>query len=241
MWRPNEPVEEDGSNLFGIDPQSKRRRSRRRAWRDGFADQTVVGALEDVRSYRAFERTLVGSVDPRSVLELVLVHRLASLLWRLRRACAIETGLFEIRGGLLIAHRQDLSRGPTQRGTLPSPTRGGTLPSATRANGHSKAPGSNGGGDPLASDQEALSSTRSPRAPWSDSRTIAQCFLRLLSNRDLTLLEHVGSYEAKLWHQAAQTIWTLEELRRPPPAPTRRPFRKPVVLSFWDAERSGMK
>jgi hypothetical protein len=42
MWRPNEAVEEDGSNLLGIDPQSKGRRSRRRAWRDGLSDQTVV-------------------------------------------------------------------------------------------------------------------------------------------------------------------------------------------------------
>jgi hypothetical protein len=70
MWRPNEPVEEDVSNLPGIDPQSKCRRSRRRAWRDGLADQTVVKTLEHVRSYRAFERTLIGSVDPRSVISL---------------------------------------------------------------------------------------------------------------------------------------------------------------------------
>jgi len=64
---------------------------------NGLPDQTVVQNLEHVRSYRAFERDL-GSVDPRSVIELVLVHRLASLLWRLRRAGAIETGLFEIQG-----------------------------------------------------------------------------------------------------------------------------------------------
>jgi hypothetical protein len=51
MWRPNEPVEEDGSNLVGFAPQSKRRRSRCRAWRDGFADQTVV------RMSRTFETT----------------------------------------------------------------------------------------------------------------------------------------------------------------------------------------
>jgi hypothetical protein len=66
MWRPNEQVEEDVSDLPGVDPQSKRRRSRHRAWRDGLADQTVVQALEDVRSYRAFERNLIGSVDPRT-------------------------------------------------------------------------------------------------------------------------------------------------------------------------------
>jgi hypothetical protein len=42
MWRPNEPVEEDVADPPGIDLPNKRRRSRRRAWRDGLADQTVV-------------------------------------------------------------------------------------------------------------------------------------------------------------------------------------------------------
>src|SRR6266566_1972325 len=116
MWRPNEPVEEDVSDLPGIDPHSKRRRSRCRAWRDGLADQTVVKTLEDARSYRAFERTLVGSIDPRSVIELALVHRLASLLWRLRRACAIETVLFEMQGELPSGRRRDPSRGSSQPG-----------------------------------------------------------------------------------------------------------------------------
>jgi hypothetical protein len=64
MWRPTEPTEEDVSDVPGIDLQNKRRRSRRRAWRDGLADQTVVQNLEHVRSYRAFERDLIGSVDP---------------------------------------------------------------------------------------------------------------------------------------------------------------------------------
>src|SRR5262249_3299492 len=105
MW-PNEPIEEDISDVPDIGPQSKPRRSRRRARRDGLADQTVVRVLEDARSYRAFERALIASVDPRSVLELALVQRLASLLWRLRRASAIETGLFEIQGELLLAARQ---------------------------------------------------------------------------------------------------------------------------------------
>src|SRR5262249_35791952 len=62
-----------------------------------------------------------------------------------------------------------------------------------------------------------------------------QCFLRL-SNVDPTLLDRAGSYEARLWRQTAQTIWTLEEMRRPPPASARRRFRKPGV-SYWDAER----
>src|SRR6266542_7142087 len=125
MWKSNEPVEDDISDLPGIDFQNKCRRARRRAWRDGLSDQTVVKTLENVRSYRAFERALVGSVDPRSVLELALVHRLASLLWRLRRASAIETGLFEMYAELLSTRGQAPSRGPSQPGT------------ATGANGHS--------------------------------------------------------------------------------------------------------
>jgi hypothetical protein len=224
MWRPNEPVEEDGSNLVGIDPQSKRRRSRRRAWRDGLVDQTVVKTLEDVRSYRAFERALIASVDPRSALELALAHRLASLLWRLRRASAIETGLFEIQGELLSARRQDLSRGPNQPGTLQT---------ATGANGHSKAPGSNGRGDAPARDQEPLSTSMRP--PLGPSHALAQCFLRL-SNLDPTLLDRVGSYEARLWRQAAQTIWTLEAMRQPPP-PMRQRLRNRIAPFAWDRQR----
>jgi hypothetical protein len=186
MWRPNEPVEEDVSAPPG---QNKRRRSRRRAWRDGLADQTVVNDLEDIRSYRAFERALIASIDPRSVIELALGHRLASLLWRLRRASAIETGLFEIQGELLLARQQEPSRGPSQSGTLATPT---------RVNGHSQGPGSNGRNHPPANDQERQStSMRPPFGLWSKSRAIAQCFLRL-SNLDPTLLDRAGSYETRL-------------------------------------------
>src|SRR4029453_15382643 len=85
---------------------------------------------------------------------------------------------------------------------------------ATGANGHSKAPGSNGRDDPLARDQELLSTSMRP--PLGPSHALAQCFLRL-SNLDPTLLDRVGSYETRLWRQAAQTIWTLEAMRHPPP------------------------
>jgi hypothetical protein len=228
MWRPTVPAEEEVSNLPGIDPQGKRRRSRRRAWRDGLADQTVVSNLEDVRSYRAFERALIGNVDPRSVIELALVHRLASLLWRLRRASAIETSLFEIQGELLLARRQGPSRSPSQAGTFATPT---------QTNGHSKGPGSNGRDHPPASDQEPPSTTsvRPPLGPWSKSRAIAQCFLRL-SNLDPTLLDRVGSYEARLWRQAAQTIWTLAAMRQPQP-PIRQRLRYRVTPFTWDRQR----
>jgi hypothetical protein len=58
---------------------------------------------------------------------------------------------------------------------------------------------------------------------------MAQCFLRL-SNLDRRLLAVVGAYETRLWRQAAQIIWTLDAIRRPP-------FRKPIARYFWDWER----
>src|SRR5262249_541266 len=103
--------------------------------------------------------------------------------------------------------------------------------------GKRKGAGSKGGDDRPASDQETLStSLHPPLAPRSKSRTIAQCFLRL-SNLDPTLLDRASSYEARLWRQSAQTIWTLDAMRRPPPPPPRRPFRKPVARFYWDAEK----
>jgi len=227
IWRSNDPVEDDVSDLPGIDFQNTRRPSRRRGWRDGIADQTVVRTLEDARSYRAFERALVASVDPRSMLELALVHRLASLLWRLRRASAIETGLFEFQGEFLLHHRQVPFRAPGQSGMLAT---------STRANGHSRAAGSNGRAGPPAHDQEPPSRCMlPPLRPLSKSRAIAQCFLRL-SNLDPTLLDRVGSYEARLWRQAAQTIWTLEAMRQPPPTMRQR-LRHRVAPFTWDRQR----
>ena len=218
MWRPNEPIGENVSDVPGIDPQRKRRRSRHRAWRDGLADQTVVKTLENIRSYRSFERTLIGSVDPRTAIELALVHRLANLLWRLRRASAIETGLFETQGEFLLAQR--LSSGRDQPGAVQT---------AARLNGHGKMPGSNGPHEPPASDRESLStSMHPPLEPGLKSRAIAQRFLRL-SDLDPSLFDCLGRYEARLWRQAAQTIWTLDALRRPPPTTARRSLRKPII------------
>jgi hypothetical protein len=121
MWTLDGDVEEAVSDLPDIELPNKRRRSRRRAWRDGLADQTVAKSFEDIRAYRALERALIGSVDPRSAIELALVHRLANLLWRLRRASAVETGLLEIQGEPLLARRQDPSGGPSQPRALPTP------------------------------------------------------------------------------------------------------------------------
>ena len=79
------PVTEDG-----------KLQSRRNAVRHGLTAETVIGALEDADDYRAFEAALIADYDAQSAVERELVLRLASLLWRIRRATTMETGLFAI-------------------------------------------------------------------------------------------------------------------------------------------------
>jgi hypothetical protein len=71
-------------------------RARRNAIRHGLSAETVITAVEDIKDYRAFEATVISDYDAKTAVERELVLRLASLLWRLRRATSIETGLFQI-------------------------------------------------------------------------------------------------------------------------------------------------
>jgi hypothetical protein len=58
--------------------------------------------LPDPRRYKAFEIAIIADYDAQSAVERELVLRLASLLWRIRRATTMETGLFEIQAKHLL-------------------------------------------------------------------------------------------------------------------------------------------
>src|ERR1700750_1687656 len=88
------PVTEDG-----------KRRSRRNAVRHGLTAETVIDALEDADDYAAFQMAVTSDYDAQSAVERELVLRLTSLLWRLRRATAIETGLFKLQALQLLQFR----------------------------------------------------------------------------------------------------------------------------------------
>ena len=75
-------------------PEGKER-SRRNAMRHGLTAETVIAGLEDAEDYQAFEAAVTADYDAETAVERELVLRLASVLWRLRRATGIETGLFE--------------------------------------------------------------------------------------------------------------------------------------------------
>src|SRR5450755_3089304 len=73
-------------------------RSRRNAFRHGLTAQTVISIVENADEYADFETLIIADYEPQTTIERALVERLASLLWRLRRAVTIETGLFELQG-----------------------------------------------------------------------------------------------------------------------------------------------
>ena len=76
-------------------------RSRQNAVRHGLCAETVVEIIEDIDDYRGFEAAIIADYDARTAVERELVLRLASLLWRLRRATAIETDLMRIQAEIL--------------------------------------------------------------------------------------------------------------------------------------------
>jgi hypothetical protein len=73
-----------------------KRRSSQNAMRHGLTAETVIEPIEDPDDYRAFQASVTAEYEADTAVERELVLRLASLLWRLRRAGAIETGLMQI-------------------------------------------------------------------------------------------------------------------------------------------------
>ena len=92
-----------------------KRAARCNAVRHGLTAETVIGALEDAEDYKGFEAAITVDYDAQSAVEQELVLRLASLLWRLRRATTIETGLFEIQADHLSNFRRTHQISPASR------------------------------------------------------------------------------------------------------------------------------
>src|SRR6202165_4331067 len=99
----------------GPNTDGGKQRSRCNAVRHGLTAETVIGALEDAEDYKAFEAAIIADYDAQSAVERELVLRLASLLWRLRRATTMETGLFEIQADYLHEFKQGRRTQPTSQ------------------------------------------------------------------------------------------------------------------------------
>src|ERR1700680_4752539 len=103
----------------GPTTEAGKHRSRRNAVRHGLCAETVVEIVEDIDDYRGFEAAIIADYDARTAVERELVLRLASLLWRLRRATAIETDLLRIQAEILRDRR--LGRFPEWSNNRASP------------------------------------------------------------------------------------------------------------------------
>jgi hypothetical protein len=184
--------------------------SRRNAVRHGLTAETVLSALEDAEDYKAFEAAITADYDAQSAVERELVLRLASILWRLRRATTMETGLFEIQA-------QHLHDYPQNHQLLSNS--GKLIHTMFR-----RAESASGDAASLSavSNVETLSEPRMK----ADATAVefARCFLRL-ANLPNFALDRLSRYEATLWRQAGRILHALEILDRRKPQERRRPAR----------------
>jgi hypothetical protein len=169
----------------------------------------VIGALEDAEVYKAFEAAIIADYDAQSAVERELVLWLASILWRLRRATTMETGLFEIQAQYLRDYRQNWRVAPKSQDVIHALLRPGESASLYGVS-HS-----------AVSKIEPVSAS----ALRADASVVgfARCFLRL-ANLPNFALDRLSRYEATLWRQAGRILYALDALDRRKPQERRRGF-----------------
>ena len=121
------------------------------------------------------------------------------LLWRLRRATTIETGLFEIQADYLSGFRRGRQVNPASREVV--------CALFGRADPVSC--------DPTSHDMTNGTETVEPGVDPTADR--ARCFLRL-ANLPSYPLDQLSRYEAILWRQAGQILFALDALYNVPTA-----------------------
>jgi hypothetical protein len=190
-----------------------KQRSRCNAIRHGLTAQTVIGALEDAEDYKAFEAAIIADYDAQSAVERELVLRLASLLWRLRRATTMETGLFEIQADHLREFRLGRQVHPASREIVYA------MFGRTDSVGIDREPTPYG----AVNATEAPTPAKPGNHPAVD---LARCFLRL-ANLPNYALDRLSRYEATLWRQVGQVLFALDSLDRRKPQDRSSHYRSP--------------
>jgi hypothetical protein len=185
-----------------------KRRSRQNAVRHGLTAETVIAALEDAEDYAAFEMHVTADYDAQSAVERELVLRLASLLWRLRRATAIESGLFKIQAKHLLQCRQRRQAHQKRQHIIESIYRDAVATEDGMRQNDDKITGGRDA-DP-----------RSTAEPADPSDDLTRSFVRL-TNLPTYPLDRLSRYEATLWRQACQILFTLRYLNQ------RKPWERP--------------
>jgi hypothetical protein len=190
--------QQNAKHSTGPRTESGKRRSRRNAIRHGLTAETVIDALEDAADYRAFERAIKSDYSPQTAIEGQLVSRLASLLWRLRRAVIIESGLLNIQAEMI----QSPCLRPTNEYNV---DRLSIFQKFLHSSELEKLLSRQQG----AKDDIGIDSVGSETNQTNTN--IARSFLRL-TNLDSLVFERLGRYETTLWRQTAQILILLSEI-----------------------------
>ena len=188
-----------------------KRRSRVNAVRHGLTTETVVGSLEDAEDYKAFEATIIADYCAETAVARELVLRLASLLWRLRRATAIETDLFEIQAEALQERCVNVPSSPRKgpQGAVFRAFERDVHPDGLKHSGKGSWPDC---GERIGEEHQPDGLDRTADDPVSP-RQLTYCFLRL-ANLDSGVFERLNRYEAALWRQTVQTLFALHPVRQ---------------------------
>jgi hypothetical protein len=183
-----------------------KRQSRRNALRHGLCAETVIETVEDVDDYKGFEAALTADFDAETAVERELVLRLASLLWRIRRATSIETDLIRFQTEVVHKRRSHGRTGRPLAAHCHLPHDG--------CSSDTKSGVQSGYGDDvqLVGNQEDDRNCRSMPDPAA-FRDLAHSFQRL-NNLDNGAFERVGRYESALWRQIVQLMFVLQPRRR---------------------------
>jgi len=202
--------------------QAGKHRSRRNAIRHGLCAETVVATLEDIDDYRGFEAAIIADYGAETAVERELVLRLASLLWRVRRATAIETNLLLTQAEIL---RGDRKPRLDQRQDLVYEIFSANMinPSECTNTGRHDADPKQAHLDPAKHpiDHQACRTAALP----DPARDLSLCFQRL-ANFDGTVFERLGRYESALARQIVQVMFLLQSARRREFFDRRQRFRK---------------
>jgi hypothetical protein len=180
----------------GPNTEEGKRNSRHNALRHGLTAETVIDALEDAADYAAFEMAVTADYDAQSAVERELVLRLASVLWRLRRATTIESGLFKIQAKHLLQFRQRQKAHQERQTIIESIYRSAVVAEDDLRQKEAEP----------ASGFDTGSQSIEETSDRSDELTGS--FVRL-ANLPSYPLDRLSRYEATLWRQACQILFTL--------------------------------
>jgi hypothetical protein len=209
-FRQIEANRRNAQSSTGPKTEAGKQHSRGNAVRHGLTAETVIDILEDPEDYKAFELSVTSDFDAQTAVERELVLRLASLLWRLRRSTAIETGLLQIQSEILRQARQ------SRRADQPKSTDrflNGIVRFKVGAQRDAKwKDRSDLGGTPQC-DEDRRDTADVDNQPERSNVEIGRCFSRL-AHLDNGAFDRLSRYETALWRQLGQVLFTLDALRR---------------------------